>query len=373
MREHHLDGLRGWAALVVLAFHIGPMFFGQSMWWQGLLIPTVVDGTFAVYVFFALSGYVLSARFFRGAGRRYVVDMALRRYLRLTLPAALASLGAMLLMANGLMFNFEASKVTGSEWLGGFCRTAPTLLHLLQHSFVGGYLAPFPQPYNPVLWSMFYELWGSALLFAMLLCVGRRPARRLAGHALFVGGSWLAESPVLAIALGAVLADLVHRPFHVSLARAPRAGLAGIGLAVVALVVVAVRIDLYDAVIRMSVCGALILYAVLISTPLQAALSTRVSRVLGAYSFPLYLVHFPLMLSVTSYAFVVAGDGASPLTTAVILACSLVVYAGAAWAFRPVEQLAVVASKRFSTFVLTSSDRVLRPRARPNLATDTLR
>jgi len=55
-RLHGLDALRGIAALVVLAFHIG-LIYG--------LEPIFLNGWLAVDFFFALSGYVL-ARTYEG-------------------------------------------------------------------------------------------------------------------------------------------------------------------------------------------------------------------------------------------------------------------------------------------------------------------
>jgi peptidoglycan/LPS O-acetylase OafA/YrhL len=47
--------------------------------------PIVLDGPFAVFIFFVLSGYVLSVFAFRAGRRRDAVDIALRRYPRLVL------------------------------------------------------------------------------------------------------------------------------------------------------------------------------------------------------------------------------------------------------------------------------------------------
>ncbi len=61
-----LDGLRGWAALVVVVFH-----FTWEMW--GVHFPvfrqfpaSLINGQLAVSIFFTLSGYVLTVRRWQG-------------------------------------------------------------------------------------------------------------------------------------------------------------------------------------------------------------------------------------------------------------------------------------------------------------------
>src|SRR6476646_6648538 len=68
MRRTALDGLRGLAALVVVFHHVLLTWPGWANAYLGSHgnalayspLHVVLDGTFAVYVFFVLSGYVLT-------------------------------------------------------------------------------------------------------------------------------------------------------------------------------------------------------------------------------------------------------------------------------------------------------------------------
>src|SRR5258706_1988331 len=89
IRFHEIDGLRGWAALSVVVFHLYWETFGVVM--PGLRNPATaffLDAGLAVSLFFVLSGEALSAAYFAGKGEVAVVKLCVKRYTRLTIPIA---------------------------------------------------------------------------------------------------------------------------------------------------------------------------------------------------------------------------------------------------------------------------------------------
>ena len=95
----YLDGLRGICCLLVVIDHcIGT--FKPDLRWTGLdgiggiirrivqLSPLniVYNGSVSVYIFFILSGYVLSIKFFKHKDSRIVLDGVIKRIPRLMLP-----------------------------------------------------------------------------------------------------------------------------------------------------------------------------------------------------------------------------------------------------------------------------------------------
>jgi peptidoglycan/LPS O-acetylase OafA/YrhL len=352
MRERCLDGLRGWAALIVFAYHIGPLCFGWPVMIGGVL-PPVIDGALSVEIFFVLSGYVLSVEFYRTGQRRGVLDLALRRYPRLTVPTLVCSFAVLLLMRAGLMFSDQAGRLLGSSWLAQRYAFTATFADFLYCSTVRLYLEPLGR-YNAVLWTMYYELLGSFVLFALLLAVGRSERARLAGHGVFVCACWMFESPLLAMALGAVLAHTAQQSWWGTLRSARATAWASAGALVLGVVVAALR-DSVNQPVRLSFCGALVVIGVLLQPGVRTWLAQPLSQELGHYSFPIYLVHVPVLCSVSAFGFVLAarhGPLDSWVVKASIVLLSLPMYAAAAWGMRKVEVLAVHAGRAFAGLFL---------------------
>ena len=88
-----LDGIRGWASLAVLLFHVLPETNrGVLPELNSDVVFVLFDGALAVYVFFILSGEALSTGYLRTKDTRVVRSLAARRYFRLTLPILMACL-----------------------------------------------------------------------------------------------------------------------------------------------------------------------------------------------------------------------------------------------------------------------------------------
>ncbi|HEX4183201.1 MAG TPA: heparan-alpha-glucosaminide N-acetyltransferase domain-containing protein, partial [Caulobacteraceae bacterium] len=87
MRYHALDGIRGWAALSVVAFHMYWETFGARYpEFRNLASASLLDGWLAVSVFFVLSGEALSTSCLAKQDRRIALDLGVRRYPRLVIP-----------------------------------------------------------------------------------------------------------------------------------------------------------------------------------------------------------------------------------------------------------------------------------------------
>ncbi|MEZ2293111.1 acyltransferase family protein [Variovorax sp. RCC_210] len=360
MREQYLDGLRGWAALIVVAYHITLMIWGELHPPFKLL---VLDGPFAVYIFFALSGYVLSVANFRGSSKREVFDMALRRYPRLTIPIFAISALALSMMLLDVFANPAASKVLGTEWwLGIFYTFDPGLFDMLYYSLWVVFFGGNAYWYNSSLWTMPTEMIGSLLIFAFLLIAGRSSLLRLLGHALFIGICWWLKSFMLAMALGVAIAHFVQSGAHQRLKNSTfgfwcswillAAGLFGAGQ----------RTDTYASV-SSGFSAAAVVYAVMINAPMQRALSLPFSQWLGKLSFSLYLVHILVICSVGSWAAVALAEigWLTIFGKLFLFAATLVTAVAAAIAFYPVDRFGIEISRRFARAVL-GMPRVDQPR-----------
>lgn len=153
-----LDGLRGYAAFVVVLYHLRH-FFGDAL--------PVANGYLAVDLFFVMSGLVIAmtyeARLRAGMG---VAAFFRRRVIRLYPVYAIGGL-----LGVAVMLALPEKRMGAGYALSALVSQAA----MLPEALVRGADGPFPL--NPPAWSLFFEIWGN-LAFALL--VPRLPTRWLA-------------------------------------------------------------------------------------------------------------------------------------------------------------------------------------------------
>jgi peptidoglycan/LPS O-acetylase OafA/YrhL len=343
-RFHELDGLRGWAALSVVAFHLYWETFGVVI--PGLRNPATaffLDARLAVSLFFVLSGEALSAAYFAGKGEAAVVKLGVKRYTRLTIPIAAMCLIVFALDRLHLTHNLEAARIVGREdWLGAFLQVPLSVGGYVRYALYGVYTEVDPRAaVDPFLWTMRYEMAGSVLVFGVLLAFRhlRSPWMILLGVALALTAN-AATAYLACFLFGIAFAAARVNGVFARIQDAPGSPMLSFGALVI--------LGGLDALANLSGFTANpvlftvpILFAVSCNRGLCAALASRPSRFLGRLSFPIYLVQFPVVLAFTSGAIVYASAHGG-LTTASIWAIatlSLGFCFVAAVAFLPVEGL----------------------------------
>src|ERR1700682_2586891 len=126
-RIGYLESIRGLAAVQVLLLHFLAAFApdlvfslpaGAAVAGYIHLSPLyfLYDGYSAVYIFFALSGYVLTRSFERHLAQPS--SQILAREIRLGLPAIAATLVATVVMLTFGKPNVPAGELSGSVWVG---------------------------------------------------------------------------------------------------------------------------------------------------------------------------------------------------------------------------------------------------------------
>ncbi len=178
----YLEGIRGLAALLVFFHHFGLAFYsayfthnpeashlngmeisyGQSLW------SVFSNGNFCVYVFFVLSGFVLSRKYFQTNSFDSIVSAAQRRFLRLYVPIAATITLSFLLIECGLYYNVPASAVTHSEWWLGSMWTFPDVVANYLKTMLYGTMFMGDSSFDTTLSSMSIEFYGSLFVFAFL-------------------------------------------------------------------------------------------------------------------------------------------------------------------------------------------------------------
>lgn len=220
----YLEGLRGLAALVVVLHHFATLFFPAIVFgysakahtpYEYLIYSTPLNiffsGHFAVCIFFVLSGFVLSRSYFRSGGdTAFIRSLAVRRYFRLLLPVALSIFIGYLFMKLNILYLQDAIPYTFSTtWAQGQWNFQPSFTGMLYQAFIGIFINSPDQiiSYNSSLWTMYYEFFGSFIVFGFLATVGTYRRRAIIYVALIVL-FW--NSLFLNFVLGMLLCDLTY-------------------------------------------------------------------------------------------------------------------------------------------------------------------
>lgn len=339
-----LDGLRGLAAMQVVLLHYISAFLPaierayplatQDLWPTGLFsIPFVFafDGHSAVYLFFVMSGVVLTQAFSSATFR--FSPAVVRRTIRLGLPMIAATLFAAAMFAVLPDAHRIAGQNTGSSWLRDLGPSEISLRSLAHQIVLEGMLAGFDSPsllpdwlrqsltlapvghaFDAPLWTLHVEFCGSLLIMMLVtlrsalsrgahiaICTILLAMSALSPMSLFIAGHLLADHatsrqassdrPWLGAALlaGGIFLCSVRTTVPIAFVwrflPAPWLGLPG------------------NTLVLQRMVGALCVFTGLCCLPaLRRNLQHPALRWLGQISFSLYLTHCPILLTGMAWA-----------------------------------------------------------------------
>ena len=308
-----LDGLRGVAACAVVAFHFFCAFtpgrFADKARTGFSLVDTPLavfwNGHFAVAVFFVLSGFVLAAS--APTGPRAAPLAIGLRYLRLGVPALASSILAWAWLTGFPDAARDAQAISASPWFRWtYQPPIPPLGQAIWEGAVGVFLNGTTRFNNP-LWTMQAEFLGSILIYGSY-AVLRGRARPLAMAAGLVGFAALGLFYLSAFCGGALVHEARGRLRDHATGGAA-AGIAGLVLGATMPGHAGGDGLLPTLVSWLGADGArqagaiLPLIAVLITPPVRRFFETAPLQRLGELSFPIYLVHVPLIVAPASAIF----------------------------------------------------------------------
>lgn len=323
IRDRSLETLRGLAALSVLLWHTMLGFFPDRSGifpslptenaLSGSLLYCLMNGTAAVGFFFVLSGFVLTRHYFVAGEPDFLLRNAIKRWPRLALPVVLVVLLSWALFHFSLYRFEEAAKYTQSPWLSRFAYAyaVPFKVDFLDALGQGLFLTFFrgDSYYDSNLWTMRYELIGSFMAFGMAFVIGPHAniltklylVAVIAVIIHFTTQEWYITFPV-GVLMAVLLPDRTTRlPLWISLV-----GIAvALYLAGYSMVDRGVFHPMYIAFARppssiyvWTVAAVALIVSVSLNGRIRAILSTKVGTFFGWISFPLYLVHIPILCSV---------------------------------------------------------------------------
>lgn len=307
-KVHSAESLRGLACLAVVFSHFFGTFFPQLHNFYGSNLPKFefieliynspfaffYSGTGAVFVFFVLSGYVLTLSFLKSKdSKRKLKESLIKRYPRLAIPAIFSCL----LMWVVLHFSVDLENV--SEWFRSVGAKTPNLLEAIYSGAIGSFIFGEAK-YNPVLWTMQIELLGSLIVY--LICFFQK--NNIIKYALVVI-SILASMSLSFMAFLGILSFILGHFLYFFSRRIPE--FICIFLFIVGLYFCGAHNESASYTVFSKIIGertynilnffggGLIVFASIKSNIIDNFFNKNILLSLGKLSFSIYLVHIPIM------------------------------------------------------------------------------
>jgi peptidoglycan/LPS O-acetylase OafA/YrhL len=369
---NYLHGLRGVAAFIVVIGHYLLAFYPDFI--QASFNPYQItdpilkiiiyspfrffwSAELSVYIFFVLSSYVLSYKFFKYKDRSIVISSAVRRYVRLTVPILFTVFLSWIIMVLHLYNNKEVGEFTGSIFLMSGWDFTPDFFTMIKQGLWDVYFNfDSKTSYNAVLWTMKIEFLGSFMIFFIMYFFGDWSKRYIVYGILVIS---LLGSNYVSFVYGLIISDLYHSKYYQKLINKRIA----IILMVFGLIFCIYNRFAFASLTRtaMMMGSFFIILSLTKLRRIQSILEKRVFTFLGNISFSLYLIH-PLVLGSFScilykYMFrlglahhinvFITTIGSIPL----ILVISYLMY-------KHVDNTAIELSRKFEKIILNNLQRV---------------
>jgi peptidoglycan/LPS O-acetylase OafA/YrhL len=328
----HFEGIRGICALLVFVVHFWPTtgIVIEELY----LVPNVsffnrflnefprflFDGDLPVYIFWLMSGHVITIKYFRSSGierSNYLKSAALGRAFRLFVPVFFSSLIAFVLLKVGGFYNqSELAHLPAQSqvWLHHWYDFDPSVFHFFKTTIIDVFLNE-NCIYNPPLWTISIELFGSYLCYAVLSLFGNHQSSQrlyLVICSILVLGGTMSTTNLyyLAFILGIMYSQLTVDPAYKLTRSFMILGSVYFPFLLVCISFLApplleiLQPDINENVFYFfrTVLRSIGLLLFLTNLKaIRAILSWKPFVVLGKISFGFYLLHFIVLLSLGSY------------------------------------------------------------------------
>lgn len=373
-RIEYITGIKGYMCIVVVLFHLMICFYpatyfaDAASYSQGYIdvflgsspLFGIINGSFAVFVFWMISGFLFGIAFLRNDDLGAATSRAFRRWPRLFIPMAASILLGFVIIRLGLTHNIEAAEYCsgGSNWILSTSAASPTLaeclVNIYKSIFIGG------SSLNAPTWTMATEFIGSFVILAIQVIFLRNAnlKQRVVIYAAAI--CLLGFFPrIICMICGLLVAEVYESkvsisPFLSFLLLVIGFLLSGYPLYVDSDFPLYKVIGLFGRSNDYEYCYVLASFCLLLALInlrwMQKFFSLKPMRILGKYSYSVYLVHFPIVMSFSLWTFVqlVSLGGLSHFEGALIsslLTIPLVLIA--AWLFNHlIEQPSEVLSRK---------------------------
>lgn len=372
-----VESIRGWACFMVLLSHLSLTFYPYLHAFQGEAefeeypIQKLIhespfgfffSGTSAVFIFFVLSGYILTRVALKDNNvSERVYLMGLKRYPRLMIPALASCLIAYLAIS---LFDITGPQL--SDWINGYGKNQNySALGAIYSGAIDVFFLSGRSSYNPVLWTMKIELLGSFIVY--LLCLNRATLKMpfLTGFAFIITASLMllrVLEPDLALGFmsffGGYLFSIYGRKISNKLALVFAIfGLYFAGAHNTSFSYTFIHFFLGDYTYKLCnfMSGFFIVYAIIFNDGLNKLFSGRLSVFMGKVSFSVYLVHMPILstFGVLLFNALYRATGIYDLAAVISSVLSIfVIYFLSQFFYQNIDSKAMIISNSFAKYAL---------------------
>ena len=295
-----IDGYKGLLCITVFLFHYFSTFsflFGQNI--DNLIKDTpffiLIDGVWAVRAFVLLSAFSISLSLSSG---RDVPSLVVKRYFRLAYPVGGAIIIAFVIQP--FYHVMEVSSLTGNTWIETFDADY-SLTNLVKNLLLCvpvGY-----NKYSSVSWMIQYLFWGAFLVVVLHEAISTMALKKKVIFLLFFIFITFKISELYSLVIMGML--LEQTKYYLFRNR-------GLLYELFYFLIIIVSFFIYYRLslgVGSFISSTFIIISVLSSKYLRQLLSMKLFQLLGKYSFEIYLMHCPIIFSLSSYLYITNSFG----------------------------------------------------------------
>lgn len=299
----------------------------------------LVNGSFAVYFFFILSGFGLSFKFFNGVNQKSYWKKMLGRGVFFFITTLSSIFFSWCILALRLNYNISVSRINGNGALSGYLypSKAGNIIEVIKDTVM--VLLKGSSEYNVVTWFMHDALLGSVLVYIILwLCKKCKKTKLILCISVVLTILYPEE---LCFVVGIAISYLYSKKLSINIHREALRIISWIMIGGGILlggypIVNDVNRGFYSFLhINWKYCylagSVLILLGIFCNVQIQKIFEYKIFLWIGKYSYGIYLAHFPIIMSLGCWLFlkmskinyVFAAVVSSLLTTAVIIVAGI--------------------------------------------------
>lgn len=312
------------------------------------------SGTAAVFLFFVLSGYVLSYAILRRPeqAKTKIKSMLIKRYPRLAIPAVVSCLLVWIIF---MIFDIDSSQANG--WLQAYVTQPISLQHAIYEGTIGSFFFAESDT-NWVLWTMHIELLGSLILFLLLYLYKVKRVLFFIGSVALPLLAWYWKGEGFFLGIFSFVIGIYYYLYGRPLKFFPAIVLLLLGLYLTGAHNTSWSYQWLTPFMGGSVydycnflAGVIIVYSILMSRPLSEKLDKPFLIWLGKISFSVYLIHLIVLYVVGLPVFNILLDQGLSFTTSALVASFIFIVMTLVFAdyySRWVDQFAIQISQKIT-------------------------
>lgn len=325
-RIEYIDGLKGFAALIVFMGHFFLAFLEEIHGKYSIHLPEnisnilyisplkfFVNGSFMVGLFCILSAFFTCLYVINTNDNRKLILLFPKRYLRVVLPLMPMAIGVFIISKLNLFYNTLCASITKSEWLTQFWQSPLSILSILKSVF---FTAPVlgDNTVNAVLWMLPFILLGSIICIILGLNYKSSPCITYIYLIVLFCYYYNQSSLYLCAVLGSGLAVLYTKTKEIKVNKL-------VGCISVVFVMVGIFMGGYsdgaeqfrvyqilgNRISGWNICiigSSFLVIGVMYSPAFQKFFSLKPFLYIGKISFSIFIIHLPVICTISSFCFI---------------------------------------------------------------------